>query len=229
MANEEHLAILRQGVDVWNAWRKANPDVVPNLSGAELSRAELSGTELSRANLIEANLSEAHLRETYLRGADLSRANLSRADLSEAHLKEAILYGTIFANNDLSTIIGLDRVSFFGPSHISTDTLILSKGKIPESFLRSCGVPEPFIEYLPALLGAMQPIEFYSCFISYSTKDEAFAKRLHSKMRENNLRVWFANEDLKAVTSSTNRSMKPSACTTSSSSYYRRKVCAASG
>jgi hypothetical protein len=43
----------------------------------------------------------------------------------------------------------------------------------------------------------MQPIQFYSCFISYSTKDEDFAKRLHSKMRDNNLRVWFANEDLK--------------------------------
>ena len=43
----------------------------------------------------------------------------------------------------------------------------------------------------------MEPVQFYSCFISYSTKDEAFAKRLHSKMREHNLRVWFANEDLK--------------------------------
>lgn len=43
----------------------------------------------------------------------------------------------------------------------------------------------------------MQPIEFYSCFISYSLKDEEFAKRLHSKMRDHNLRVWFANEDLK--------------------------------
>jgi len=58
-------------------------------------------------------------------------------------------------------------------------------------------MPDSFIEYIPALLGAMEPIQFYSCFISYSTKDEAFAKRLHSKMRENNLRIWFANEDLK--------------------------------
>jgi hypothetical protein len=43
----------------------------------------------------------------------------------------------------------------------------------------------------------MEPIQFYSCFISYSTKDEAFAKRLHGRMRDNKLRVWFANEDLK--------------------------------
>jgi hypothetical protein len=37
MANEEHLAVLRQGVDAWNAWRKEHPDVVPDLSEVDLS------------------------------------------------------------------------------------------------------------------------------------------------------------------------------------------------
>jgi hypothetical protein len=31
MANKEHLAILRQGVAAWNAWRAANPNVRPDL------------------------------------------------------------------------------------------------------------------------------------------------------------------------------------------------------
>jgi hypothetical protein len=43
----------------------------------------------------------------------------------------------------------------------------------------------------------MQPIQFYSCFISYSSQDEAFARRLHERMRAERLRVWFAPEDLK--------------------------------
>jgi hypothetical protein len=30
MANAEHLAILRQGVDVWSKWREANPDIQPD-------------------------------------------------------------------------------------------------------------------------------------------------------------------------------------------------------
>lgn len=37
----------------------------------------------------------------------------------------------------------------------------------------------------------------YSCFISYSTKDEDFAKRLHSRMRDEGLRVWYSPEDIK--------------------------------
>lgn len=39
-------------------------------------------------------------------------------------------------------------------------------------------------------------IQFYSCFISYSTKDEEFARRLHGRMRDAHLRVWFAPEDI---------------------------------
>ena len=43
-----------------------------------------------------------------------------------------------------------------------------------------------------------QAIEFYSCFISYSHRDEDFCKRLHSRMRDEHLRVWFAPEDIKS-------------------------------
>ena len=48
------------------------------------------------------------------------------------------------------------------------------------------------IENQKAIAGSIEPIQFYSCFISYSTRDEDFAKRLHSRMRDNGLRVWFA-------------------------------------
>jgi len=39
MANEEHVALLKRGVDAWNAWRLKNPDVVPSLLGATASAA----------------------------------------------------------------------------------------------------------------------------------------------------------------------------------------------
>ncbi|MEK7674001.1 MAG: hypothetical protein AAB371_02285 [Patescibacteria group bacterium] len=41
MANQEHLAILRNGVDVWNEWREKNPDVTPDLSGLKLRNVDL--------------------------------------------------------------------------------------------------------------------------------------------------------------------------------------------
>jgi TIR domain/Pentapeptide repeats (8 copies) len=213
MANDEHLAILGQGVKAWNRWRKEHSDVRSDLSGADLREADLSGADLreanlngadlreadlSQANLGLADLIEADLREANLSGAHLSGAYLIEAHLSGAHLSGAILNGTIFASTDLSTVTGLDTVQHDGPSTIGIDTLYRSNGTIPEAFLRGCGVPDALIEYLPSLLGAMQPIQFYSCFISYSSKDKDFATRLHERMRAEHLRVWFASEDIKS-------------------------------
>lgn len=50
---------------------------------------------------------------------------------------------------------------------------------------------------MKTLVAAMSPIEFYSCFISYSSKDQEFAERLHADLRSKNIRCWFAPEDLK--------------------------------
>src|SRR5207249_1186138 len=83
-----------------------------------------------------------------------------------------------------------------GPSTVGVDTLYRSKGKIPEAFLRSCGVPDNLITYLPSLTGSGLAVEFYSCFVSYSHKDEDFARRLHSRMQQERLRVWYAPEDM---------------------------------
>ncbi len=66
----------------------------------------------------------------------------------------------------------------------------------PPVYLRGCGVPEDFITYVPSLSGTMQPIQYQSCFISDSSQDEEFARRLHEKMRGEKLRVWFAPEDM---------------------------------
>src|SRR5262245_5925005 len=97
MANDEHVALLKQGVVAWNAWREANPDIRPDLSGAELFwekiniRANLSGANLSKARFVGAHLPHADLSEADLRGANFFEANLFKADLSEADLRGADL------------------------------------------------------------------------------------------------------------------------------------------
>ena len=171
MANPEHLAKLEEGVEAWNKWREENPDIR------------------------EPDLREAILRGAYLTGAILSGANLSRAYLSGARC-----IGTGFNDVDLSTVKGLEKVHHLGPSSVGIDTLYAakaSKGKIPAEFLRGCGVPDVFIDYIPSLVGELQPVQFYSCFISYSQQDDDFAQRLNSRLRDEHLRVWFAPEDIR--------------------------------
>jgi hypothetical protein len=52
----------------------------------------------------------------------------------------------------------------------------------------------PFIEYLPSLQS--EAIQFFSCFISYSAKDQVFAERLHADLQNKGVRCWFAPHDL---------------------------------
>jgi TIR domain/Pentapeptide repeats (8 copies) len=177
-----------------------------DLRAAHLNEANLSCADLSAANLHSANLSAANLRAANLYGADLSAANLGEACLvatdfhatavAESDFSRAFCYATKFSNVDLSGVKGLDSVVHRAPSSVGTGTLFRSKGQIPESFLRGCGLPDNLISYLPSLIGSLSPIQFYSSFISYTTKDEDFAKRLHSKMCDAGLRVWFAPEDI---------------------------------
>jgi uncharacterized protein YjbI with pentapeptide repeats len=271
MANQEHVDILRQGLIVWNDWRRANPTIRPDLrkaqlngidltnyrifyqepyvdpetverdrytinfsdvdlreaslrkahllcadlSGADLRysnlekaflreasiyRADLTGARCSEVDLIEAglnntNLSSAHLDSACLGCASLWGANLSSTNLSNADLSYATVGQTIFGDIDLSKVKGLEAVKHNGPSSIGIDTIYRSGGNIPESFLRSAGVPDTFITYMRSLVG--KPIEYYTCFISYSSRDQAFAERLYADLQSKNVRCWFDREDLK--------------------------------
>ena len=112
MANEEQLAILRQGVEVWNKWREENPNVEidldesklvgANLSGADLSGANLLGSVLTGVNLSGANLQGAFLWKCNLVSTNISNANLTKADLHEANLYDAQLRGTDLRKANLS-------------------------------------------------------------------------------------------------------------------------------
>jgi len=50
------------------------------------------------------------------------------------------------------------------------------------------------ITYSKSLVG--RPFEFYSCFISYSSKDQEFAERLYADLQNKGVRCWFAPHDV---------------------------------
>jgi uncharacterized protein YjbI with pentapeptide repeats len=273
MANEEHLAILRQGVEAWNDWRNTSRSVTPDLSeaslkntelkdvdfkGANLQKADLSGanlwqsdlrgaelkdTSFQRAVLVGADLSGSDLRGTNLReawmggtdfsnvnlsgtdlhatdlsglnfrganmvgarliradlwkanlaGADLARADLSGANLADSNLRGANLAGAVafdteFCKLDLRGALGLDSMIHAGRSTVGIDTIYMSEGKIPEVFLRGCGVPENLITFMHSLVGT--PVEYFSSFISYSNLDFSFARRVHDELQARGIRCW---------------------------------------
>jgi hypothetical protein len=122
----------------------------------------------------------------------------------EAILVDAKLGGTDFQGSDVSGAVfsndlrgarNLEKIQQWGPSRISIDTLYRSRGEIPLIFLRSAGVPESLIQYMPYFLSP-GAIQFYSCFISYSTKDQEFADRLYADLQSKGVRCWFAPHDV---------------------------------
>ena len=219
MANPKHEALLRGDTTAWNQWRLDQSEIRPELSGlfwpgCSLNLYNLSSSDLRHASLYggsfthsffegadleEANLNSAYLFRTKFQGANLARADLSAANLVGAVLTDADLSGvelveTVFGGTDLRNAHGLDNCKFLGPCTLDLRSISLS-WPLPLAFLRGCGLPDVFIEYIPSFLE--EPIQFYSCFISYSTKDQEFSERLYVDLQDNEIRCWFAPEDLR--------------------------------
>jgi hypothetical protein len=167
-----------------------------NFSGSNLTDAHLVGANFNGARFHNANLSGADFRHAQLRHAELLGTNLTGALLADVDFDNAKTRATIFSDIDLSAVKGLETVRHSGPSFVGVETIYRSMGKIPESFLRGCGVSDGFITHMHALVESEAGIQFYSCFISYASQDEEFARRLHHGMREAHLRVWFSPEDI---------------------------------
>jgi hypothetical protein len=218
MANLAHVAMLKEGVAAWNAWRETTYER-PDLSGVlidydsldnyDLRSADLSGATLRVVSLRftfcdDCSFENASLDDVFFSGVTLKRCNFKSSligftafhscDLDECDFTDATLIRNTFTDAPLRTVRGLNALRGSRNNSIGIDTFFDSGG-LPESFLRSSGVPEEFIQYAASLVG--KPIEYYSCFLSYSSKDDEFARRLYNDLQGKNIRTWFAPEDLK--------------------------------
>jgi TIR domain/Pentapeptide repeats (8 copies) len=197
--NQELVDLLRKNIKEWNKWRSQHLNTAVDLSranliGADLSYATLTYAILSYAHLRGANLSYANLIGANLSYANLIGANLINADLSAADLSECIVNHTQFGDRDFRTIKDLDTIRHGGPSSLSINSIYESEGDIPEAFVRGTGAPDSFIEYMHAL--AARPIDYYTCFLSYSHEDQEFTKRLYADLQAEGVRCWYAPHEL---------------------------------
>jgi hypothetical protein len=181
-----------------------------------LRRADLSDANLKGSYLSKSDLSRANLKRADLSGADLTLANLSKANLVGSILSQAVVGSTTFVNLSLSRTVGLEQIVHWGPSSISTDVFTLSKGNIPDVFLRGCGLPDWEVESVklhdPGLnneeinrilyrvydLRARQAIQISPLFISYSHGDGAFVDKLENHLNRKGIRFWRDIHEAKA-------------------------------
>ncbi len=77
MAEQEHLGILKQGVEVWNRWRGDHLKIRPNLRGIDFRHSSLKGADFRAVDLRGARFMEADLTKVDFYHADLSYANLT--------------------------------------------------------------------------------------------------------------------------------------------------------
>ena len=172
-----------------------------DLTGVDLTGAKLGGANFSAANLGGANFSRADLTWADLTNADLVLTNLFRADLSQTQIGKSRFWHVSLSDLDLSTTIGLGSAVHGSPSSVGVDTLIRtlrgSGGRFTEEqlvFFEGAGVPHTLLESLPGILKA-EPVQFYSCFIGYSTDDEAFADQLNHDLNKASIQTWKWNLD----------------------------------
>ena len=160
------------------------------LSGADLSGASFDLADLSLADARGAYFIYSTARKANMRQINLNGANLTGADMQGADLHSAILLETVLVDANLCGACGLEKCDQPGPSIIDYRTIVRSNG-LPKEFLRGCGFPDELIAtYVALKRGAI------SCFLSYSSKDDVFVRKLHSALQERGVRCWFAPEDL---------------------------------
>ena len=169
-----------------------------DLSGADLSGADLTATDLSWASLTDANLRGATLTVTSLTmanltGADLRGARIRRSNMESTVLHRASAGGTVFANCDLRSVIGLDTIEHTAPSIVSLDTLARSGGRIPGRFLQGAGVAAPLIAAQDVLVSERRT--FPTVLIVATLTDSGLSERLRAALGDAQIPAWVLNAD----------------------------------
>lgn len=170
----------------------------------DLAGANLRGTDLTEADLTGANLYNALLEHARLEHADFRGANLYSAELNDVILEDARFSGARFgrtslAGLDLSKAVELDQVLHIAPSPIDATTLERTANGLAQAtdarrsevlrFLGNLGLPEDILAVVRAWIG--HPIEFYSVFLSHSSIDKEFCRKLYQDLRSLGINCWY--------------------------------------
>lgn len=194
----EHFCGMYLGVDFRHAILRGS-----NFSRTDVSNANLRAADLRGTNFVGTNLYNTLLESANVGDADLREANLFSAELQEVRVAGARFEGARFGQTtigavDFSGACGLADVVHVAPSVIGSDTLEMTAAGLAHqparaadevfTFFTEAGVHRELLDFVRSWIG--KPIEFYSCFISYSHADREFARRLYDALQGRGIRCW---------------------------------------
>jgi uncharacterized protein YjbI with pentapeptide repeats len=165
-----------------------------DLHDADVHGLKAPGAVFDKAIIGLTRFFRCNFRDASFRAAEFHLTTLTSSDLSETDFAEASVFMTVFADTRLTHLKGVERLRRPYGLYLDIQTFFRSGG-LPESLLRAAEIPEEFITYAASLAGTA--IEYYSCFLSYSSQDDEFARRLHADLQARKIKTWFAPEDLK--------------------------------
>ncbi len=166
-----------------------------SFESSSMRQAHLYASNFSRSRIIDVDFERADINNVDLSEADLEYTTFNETDLHAVDCSRAVFGRTVLCGINLENVSGLETAQHSSPSYLSIDTIIESRGNIPEIFLQGVGVPQIWVDYIPSLIKE-RPIEFHKCFVSYSRKDIEFADKLYYALKSKGIRVWMDRRDL---------------------------------
>lgn len=188
MANQEHLDILKQGVEVWNKWRREHPEIEPDLNGIdfdEVITALPTYMEAQNINFDELDLeynffSAIHNRTVNnlrfsalvenredgfdLVGIDLHGANLRGCSITDLQLSNVDLSHSDLRSADL-------RSTFLLETDLSEATL--TKANLQDAFFYKASFREARIDQAELRAMLVRDLDVSNADFSGSKLEEA--------------------------------------------------------
>ena len=184
-----------------------------NIIARDLSGAILTNSLLNKTNLRRTTLDGANLTNASFCGANLYRVNFNRAQVNNTDLTGAKSKCTIYTCIDLCGFKCIDKIEHQAPSSVGVDTLEITRSSFQKRyrrsshkqteiceqirmFLKQCGIEE---DLLKVFWDTSQEhfAKYHTVFISYSSRDRAFADKLYYSLQESSVRCWYAPVDLR--------------------------------
>jgi uncharacterized protein YjbI with pentapeptide repeats len=164
--------------------------------GANLGRTFSSGAVFQYVDLSWADLRKAQLfNSIFAEGTNLTWTDFSGALLDGANFNGARVGWTIFGNNDLSRVQGLEGLTHEGPITLGVDTIYRSRAIFPPTFIEDAQLPPEAVSLIH-VIADKKSLEYQSCFISYSRRDATFANRLYQHLMNAGVNCWIDKKRL---------------------------------